>query len=297
MKLFFTFFVICALCVAQVPTPRPEPAATSYDTSELNLLPTYTLATFKAAFGKDAANFDITRAPKTWFDSTQTCSPGGQSSYQVLVGSNLAPLTISSCDAATVNLPPAGQPQFPAALEVHDSGVRYTGMVDLDTYLQGAVNKMEVAATTATTPIDIGTMTAQVQPDAQYLCTWQSSNDVYFHGGVDPNCANPAPLIAKYSGLLTTWAQAAIVVQDLMGVVPGTACKFCDAIAKAPVPMPVRPLYPDEKISVLGIMGGYIVLRTPPPAPVTVQGGTFTDTDRQALQQVLQILKMLTGQK
>jgi hypothetical protein len=297
MKLICALCLSCAACFAQVPTPRPEPAATSYDTSELNLLPSYTRATFQAAFGKDAPDFDLSRPPKSWFDSTQTCSPNGKSNYQVLSGSNLTPLTISSCDAATVNLPPAGQPQFPAAVEVHDSGVRYTGMVDLDTYLQAAVNRIEVAAMTATTPIDVSKMAAQVQPDAQYVCNWQSLNDASFHGGVDPNCGNPVALVSKYSGLVTTWAQAAAVVQDLMGVVSGTPCKFCDAIAKAPVPMPVRPLYADEKISVLGIMGGFVVLRIPPPTPVTVQGGTFTDVDRQALQQVLQILKLLTGQK
>jgi hypothetical protein len=135
-----------------------------------------------------------------------------------------------------------------------------------------------------------------VQPDAQYLCTWLSFNDAHFHGGIDPNCANQAPLIAKYSDLIKTWAQAAVVVQDLMGSVPGTRCKFCDAMAASPVPMPVRPLYPDEKIALASMMGGQIIVRTLPPKPVEVQGGTFTDADRKALQQVLQILKGLTGQ-
>jgi hypothetical protein len=281
--------------VAQVPTPRPEPTASSYDLSELSLLPQYNRVSFKAAFGKDAPAFDMGRAPKTWFDSTQACAATVNSNYQILSGSNLVALTIPSCDASTVNLPPDLQPQFPPVLQVHDSGVRYTSLADLDTYLQNAVYLMEASALTATAPIDASQMIAQIQPDAQYLCSWQTLNDSTFHGGVDPNCNNQAPLVAKYSALVTTWAQAAATVQDLMGIVPGTPCKFCDAIAKAPVPMPVRPLYSDEKVALASMMGGLIVVRIPPAAPVTVQGGTFTDADRQALQQVLQILKGITG--
>jgi hypothetical protein len=294
--LFFAFLATIPTS-AQIPTVRPEPAATSYDTSELNLLPQYNRSTFKAAFGQDAPAFDISRPPKTWFDSTQACLRPANSNYQVLAGFNLALLTIPSCDAASVNLLPDVQPQFPPVLVVKDSGVRYTGVMDLDTYLQVAVNRIETSAMPpiSVAAIDASKLAAELPGDAQFLCTWQNLNDPHFHGGIDPACANQSSVVAKYTDILKSWGTEAAALQDLMGTVPGTPCKFCDAIAKPAVAMPVRPLYPDEKISIASMMGGMVVLRIPPAQPIPAQGGNFTDADRHALLQILQILKSITG--
>lgn len=300
------FILALALAItafAQTPTPQPEPTASTYDVSALTLLPTYTRASYKAAFGKDAPDFDVSRAPKTWFDGTQPTS--GTSTYSILQGVNIVPLSLPSVEASSVNLPPDVQPQIPPSLAVIDSGVRYTGIMGLDDYLQVTVQRLENTAgcnnpSCVPTTINVADMVAQVQSSATYLCGWLANNNNMFHGGVDPVCANPAPVVAKYTSSISTWATAAAKVQQLMGIIPGTPCPFCDAIARPPVPMPIRALYPDESVGIASMMGGVIVRRSAaaPPAPsLPSAGGTFTDADRASLQQVLSILKLITGTK
>src|ERR1700733_14178395 len=94
---------------AQVPSAQPQPNAPAYGTNVLQLLPTYTRASYLAAFGKQAPAYDMTRPPKAWFDSTKDCSnPAAMSSYNVLkVSANVASegtLVISNCDASRINL-------------------------------------------------------------------------------------------------------------------------------------------------------------------------------------------------
>ncbi len=315
MKNLLSLLLLCFSVRAQVPTPQPEPTATSYDTSVLNLLPSYNLASFKAVTGTDAPEFDVTKAPKFWFDSTKSCSVPSVA-YKSQAGTNLVPFSVTGCDAAAVNIPPASQPQMPAVLNVVDDGVRYTSLADLDVYLQNQVYLAESLMLTnggspastgqavVVTPIDPTKAAGTIAGWANYICQFQTFNDLHFHGGVDPACNNAAAkaaAIAKYSAAIQDWATQAAKVQDLMGIVPGTPCKFCDAVAKAPVPMPVRDLFPDERLQVASMMGGVLVVRTPavgpaPQAPVQSPGGGFLDSDRAMLQQVLQILKGITGQ-
>lgn len=292
-KLILGLVLMLGGCFAQTPTVRPEPTATSYDVSELSLFPTYTAASYQTAFGQVPA-FDVTRAPKFWFDSTVN---SGTKTYQVLSGLTYSTITLSATETSTVNIPVS--PAFPPVFVVVDDGVKFTGWADLDTYLQESLNQAETqalnnggTATTpsgALTPIKASAIMGTVAGAAQYLCSVQNGNNTIFHGGVDPNCSNPTPLVNKYTALANTWAQAAAKVQTLLGSVPGTPCLYCAASALAPVQMPVRALYPNEQVQVAGLMGGVIVTQT---TPIT---GTsdFTTTDRATLNQILTIVQGL----
>ncbi len=292
MKLLLASLALAISAFAQAPLARPEPAAQSYSTDELSLFPTYTRATYKSAFGKDAPAFDITKAPKFWFDSTEKT---GTVNYKVLTGVNITPLALPAADASNVNIPPDSQPQMPPVFVVVDSGKRFTSVPGVDDFLQNKIWQLESAALTQTTPIDPAALVAQLAPAAAYVCGWQQQNDSTFHQGTDPSCATQSVVVGKYTPILQTWAQSAATVQDLMGVVPGTPCKFCDAIARSAVSMPIRPLFPDEKVTIASMMGGVLVVRTAPAPPVQVQGGTFTDADRAMLQSIFKALKPLMG--
>ncbi len=287
---------------AQAPAPQPEPSATVYDVGQLSLFPSYTRASYKAATGKDAPVFDVTRAPKTWFDSTA----GG--SYQALSGFALVPFTLSPAEASTVNLLPDATPSLPAALAIVDDGARYAGLSGLDVYLQNVVRSAELGNGSA--PINPSTIVETVASGpfgtspgiaaaAQAKCASLAGNNQMFNGGLDPACNAPSALIGKYSASLEAWAAAAQTVQVEMGLVPGTPCLYCAAIARAPVPMPVRPLYPDERVQTGGMMGGVLVSRVQPSAPVASPTTGLTAGESQILAIVTDLqarLKMLMGQ-
>ncbi len=308
MKRTALFLSLLINAHAQAPTPQTEPSATVYDVGQLNLFPSYTRTTYKAATGKDAPAFDVTRAPKFWFDSTA----GGH--YQTISGFTLVPFTLTAAEASTVNLPPDVTPSMPAALTIVDDGIRYGGIAGLDVYLQNVVRTAELGpgggTMAITAPINPATIAATVASGpfgtspgiagaAQALCAWLAGNNQMFRGGLDPACSAPAALIAKYTASIDAWAAVAAGVQVEMGLVPGTPCTYCAAIARPPVAMPVRALYPDERIQVGGMMGGVIVMRLAAPsqtAPSTGSGDGYGPADRAMLQDVQARLKQLMGQ-
>lgn len=304
MKLLLTLLLISASLFAQVPTARPEPASLSYSLSELNLLPSYTRAGYKTAIGQDAPAFDITKAPKFWFDATAIAGCAGKTStYQSLSLAQLTetPFSLPACDASVVNIPLDTPPTLPAVLTVVDDGVRYTGVMGLEDYLQNQVRTNEIQAGcnggTLCTQVAIksAALVATVPAAAKFLCNWQTFNDQNFKGGVDPACGNTAPLVAKYSAVIQAWGDQAAKVQTLMGLVAGTPCIYCAAVAAAPVPMPVRPLFPDERI-VGSLIGEPVITRVPTSSsgPAPAAGDGFTAADRATLQNIWNALKGLS---
>ncbi len=274
MKKFLILLILSLSAWAQTPTPRPEPSATTYGVDELSLFPTYTRASFKAVFGKEAPAFDVTKAPKFWFDIT----PGTTKMYNTLSGAVVTPLGLTQVEASSVNIPDISQPQYPGSFQVVDDKVRYTSQVDLDVWLQSFVSNTEgnVNKSILIDPVGLGN---QIPAQAAYLCSFLKTNDQTFHGGIDPACNNPQPLIAKYTNVLVGWAMQAAKIQDLMGMVPGTPCKYCDAVAKPAVGTPIRPLFPDETLTA-SMMGGVMVTRTSSGV------GGFTDADRSLLKAI-----------
>jgi hypothetical protein len=108
--------VLLAVTVgAQVSAPvvPVQPDRDQYGVSDIALFNAYqSRAQYKAAFGKEAAEFDPGRRPKTWFDSTVDLSdPEADVCYKVVkVAKDGNPAVSLSCmpafEAATVNLIP-----------------------------------------------------------------------------------------------------------------------------------------------------------------------------------------------
>lgn len=110
--LFSSVLVLCtsSLMVGQVPTPKPQPTYSQYTLDALDILPTYTRASYEQAFNVQPPPFDSTKPVKTWFDSTQPCVTNSSVTYnKMFVDSSgktsIVPFTVPSCDAAVVNLP------------------------------------------------------------------------------------------------------------------------------------------------------------------------------------------------
>jgi len=70
-------------------------------------------------------------------------------------------------------------------------------------------------------------------------------------------------------------------------------------VAKPYVPVPVRALFPDERIQMASAMGGVVIIRSTPPPPSVSNGGSgsFTDADRAMLQAIYNALKPMMGGK
>ena len=95
-----------------VPAIPAQPDQASYGPDALALFRTYTRDTYLAAFGVQAPAWDVSRAPKFWFDSTVDVSaPSNVAVYKVVDSTSGTPalrqLVIPAAEAAAVNLPGA----------------------------------------------------------------------------------------------------------------------------------------------------------------------------------------------
>lgn len=95
--------------VITTPVNPPQPADPFYPGSVLNILPTYTRASYATAQGMDAPTGDITRKPKYWADSTVGTSPNVTVNYQYF-DTSTSPATVktmsmTAAEASEFNIP------------------------------------------------------------------------------------------------------------------------------------------------------------------------------------------------
>lgn len=96
--------------VITTPVNPPQPADPFYPGSVLNILPTYTRASYATAQGSDAPTGDITRKPKYWADSTVGASPLVTVEYRYFDTSTPGPaivktMSMSAAEASEFNIP------------------------------------------------------------------------------------------------------------------------------------------------------------------------------------------------
>lgn len=294
---------------AQQPTPKPQPATATYGVDQLALFPVYDRASYESAMGSQAPAFDPLRPPKTWYDDSQRkgCLVQATATYKQVSGLEVIPFSIDACAASKINLP--GFQHFPAY-----------SVAPSNTTLQN------VACAKTTLPCNAGGIT-QVNPEL--LSTLDQANALKAEIADDKLIvaeANPLPGILKYfypadearrvyqigsQNVGTLLAQ-----KNAKGVGHPGAWKFgadsqyqwqanpdvdWNGQGRPSVAMPVRDLLPNEQLFTFfaGILPITQVQRTDMGAVSSVpasQAGGFTDADRDALNQVLKLLKQILGQ-
>lgn len=93
-----------------LPTPRPQPDASSYPLTELNLFDRLTRAIYKEKYGEQAPVWDKNRRIQRWFDSSAAALPPDEPyiiEYYAQVGgvTMRRKTVITNAEAATPNLP------------------------------------------------------------------------------------------------------------------------------------------------------------------------------------------------
>lgn len=301
-KLISLFLLSLGVALSQVPTPLPQPNTPTFPVSALELFPTYDRASYEAKFGKQAPAFDVNRAPKAWFDSTATT---GTKNYMV-VGSNVSipgfdTITLNASEASTVNLP--GLPHFDKYVGVTTSNVAFScnipgcqstpvGVILQSTRAAAEALKAEIGDTSLT-------VTEVVGPTGP--------GSAFFYSKIDPNSPIGIFLVgsinvgqalasrnSKGIGYPGTWAK------DVAGYSFRFSSLNDGANTGAFLRVPVRDLLPNEQLTVqlAGIIPIPVVSRTDltPTTVTTSTGGGFSDDDRAILNQILQVLKKVTGQ-
>ncbi len=309
-KLLLLFVLSLGFSFAQVPTAKPQPATPTYALDQLILLPEYTRASYESTFGVQAGAYDVTRAPKTWFDSTKKCD-NAVSTYQRLdpgVTLDLSSVkfvsfTVSNCDASRVNL--KGLPHFDKyVLPFSRSNITIkctlSGCVPQE-FSGGLQSTREMAEAmlaeigdpsltiTDRVPGPVGSLFVMSKVDPT------SSVSLYYIGTDNVNVKWVARNVngVGYPGKWVKTSNEYNFVPALLDV---------GATDTRPnVPVPNRLLFQNEKFAfgALGLLGAPLfIARTDVASPVidtgVSVGGGFTQTDRVMLQQIFQ---MLTGIK
>lgn len=296
MKLFLIALLGALSLVAQTPTPKPQPADAVYGVDQLTLLPTYTRDSYETTFGRQAPPFDPSRAPKNWFDQTAKFGPNTYNSFD---GTKFSTFTLNGNEAGLVNLPglphydryepPAGNIRvvynngsFPSQLLGQGLQARRDDALALLAEIGDPSLKL-------TKQSGLGGVLSYVRIDPSV------DVDVYYVGGMNAGAAW-AGRNAKGVGYPGHWEKAYEGSYTWVNDVLDDGSKN----TKPPVPQPVRALLPNEKLgncSTNPMFPSACIVRTDiqPPAPAP-SSGSFTQTDRDALNQILKLLKQLLGQ-
>lgn len=287
---FLTVALFVHQLAGQVPSAQPQPAAPAYGTNVLQLLPTYSRASYLAAFGKAAPSYDMSRPPKAWFDSTKDCSsPTAMSSYNVLkLSGNIASegtLVISNCDASKVNLQgaatfppyavaPSGVLEVPGDMPVNPN---YLSTLDQANALLKAFNDSSLQ------------VSQQQMSFYSYTFPANESRRFYVIGRPNGTVENVGLLLVQEYwngvGFPGSWSVGA---DGSHNWVNATAPPDGSTDTRPAVATPVRALLPNEKFSST-LMGAQVVRTDFNPTPAPGSDG-FTAADRATLNAIAAVL-------
>lgn len=269
-----------------VPAALPQPESANYTPDALALFKSYNRDTHVSEFGVQAAPWDGSRPPKAWFDSTASALPPNSPCAYWIVGHDqagnwsLQTMTLPASEAATVNLQGAMNypPYQPAPTKAARAGqiVNRVYMVteaDARTVMTevGGDGLYDEGATTKT-PVIYPT------DEERKMWAFQVGGRQYYAG----------LLMASEYGLGVGWPGQWDSSRGFPQWVSDPPAPTGAGDSRAPVPMPVRALLPNERIQA-GPMGlGVLVVRTDLASAKTAEG--FTAEDRIALRKILEIV-------
>jgi len=283
-----------------------QPNLPDYGFGSLALFSSYTRASYLATFGVQAPNWDATKAPKAWFDTSGTnpstyltpnlLAASGSSAEQPLTVMDATtgqprPLTLD--EAAAVNIP--GLISYPPyVIAPSDAIQQATGAILNPTYLSTFAQAVQLAIAWGV-PATFGVPGASIvdmDPGGETAYTYAPSEARRWYGIV----YNGQPLTVGtelaqmnsqgvgYPGQWNLSAPEGPTFEFTAALPDGISTGV--ALAGSAIPCPVRPLLPTEYFE--QVLGGSEILNTNLLQPPSATGGTvtvgdFTTADRATL--------------
>lgn len=277
----------CAWAQVSKPVVPAQPDKLQYGVLDLSLFKTYTRDSYLAAFGVQAPAYDPSRRIKAWFDSTVDASdPEEAVVYKILsTDKNGAPsikqIALTSKEASTVNLP--GVVTYPSYVIAPTQASRGPALLSPGFLSLESQGREIIAAVGRGDLVDEGTTD-------QYPVIYPAGE--------------PRRMWAILIGGTQTNAGALLQDRNARGVgSPGHWTLPPNGgvawIADPPAPtgfddtrpwreMPLRDLLPNEVVTATPF--GVVIVRTDKQQQADQADGKFTPSDRQMLQQILEIL-------
>lgn len=248
--------------------PSPgQPTAAYYPTTALQLFPSYTRATFLAAFGYDAPTYDSTKKPKDWFDRTLQGQPTDTVTYNYVDTSVPGKPVIGTMSMSVAE---AGAPNFPGVHSFPSYGIAPTTATE---QLLGSPAQTINPATLSTS--DQANQLAQawnVPPTD--INQWTPGGPITFDWGTETRRVyqilyNGFQLnVGQYVAMMYANGIGAPGSWNLTGPQPVWVSTLPAAAVPTlnPWPEPVRALLPNEALW-SGLFGGCEVYRTDMVSP------------------------------
>ena len=273
------------------PAVSAQPNTEFYNIQDLVLFKAYSRDSYRAAFGMEAPPYDLSRLPKSWFDSTVDVSdPDNVAVYRIVAqdpsgNGMLRQMVMPAQEAATVNLPGAiHYPPYVVAPTLATRGGSVMNPIYLSlesdaralmTQLGGAgLQQEDLPSFPATYPSD--------EPRRQWYFLFQGQ------------AVNVGALLLMRNtrgvGAPGHWDVS--TPQPVW--VPDPPAPTGEDDTRAPRAMPVRDLLPNEQLykGMMGILG---VLRTDLQKAADETSGQFTPDDRALLRSIYLAVSKLSS--
>lgn len=288
------------------PVSPAQPNLPDYGFGSLALFESYTRAGYLAAFGVQAPNWDATKPPKAWFDTSGTApstymapnlfSASGSSGEQPLTvidaTTGLARL-LTLAEAAAVNIP--GLISYPPYVVAPSDAVQLgTGAILNSTYLSTFAQAVQLAIAWGVPPtfgVSDGTI-VDMDPGGEQAYVYPASEARRWYGVVYNGLpltvgTELAQMNSQGIGYPGQWNLTAATGPTFeFTVAPPDGISTGVAPAGSAIPCPVRALLPTEYFE--QVLGGSEILNTNLIQPPSANGGTvavgdFTSADRATL--------------
>jgi hypothetical protein len=277
-------------CTPQNP---PQPDQPIYGFIALQTVPTFTRPSYLNAFGVQPLDFDATKPPKFWFDSTvDLSSPENIAVYQTVqldgITASIVQLQMPATQAASVNIP--GLITYPPYV-IQPTTATLGGQpfnADVLSDLQDAINMAASFGLGSSTVFDgdptFGPFLVDY-PAAEPRRQWM----ILFKGAAVSVGILLSSMNAKGIGSPGAWDLTGS--QPVWVPVPPPPDGITSGVplSATTVPIPVRPLLPNEEI--VSTLGGAMIARTDMSSAATNSGSGFGPADRATLLWIQQALQ------
>jgi hypothetical protein len=264
------------------PVVPTQPNTEFYSVQDLVLFKAYSRDSYRAAFGVEAPAYDPVRVLKSWFDSTVDGSdPSNLAVYRILAEDQsgnglLRQMVLPAQEAATVNLP--GAIRYPAYVVAPTLATR-GGSVLNPLYLS-----LESDAETLMAALSGSNLQQEDLPSfPATFPTDELRRQWYFLVQGQPVNAGALLLMRNAHGVGAPGRWDVSSPQPVW--VPDSPGPTGEDDTRAPRPMPIRDLLPNEQLfrGMMGILG---VVRTDLQKAADEASGQFTQDDRALLRQI-----------
>jgi len=264
------------------PVVPTQPNTEFYSVQDLVLFKAYSRDSYRAAFGVEAPAYDPGRVLKSWFDSTVDGSdPSNLAVYRILAEDQsgnglLRQMVLPAQEAATVNLP--GAIRYPAYVVAPTLATR-GGSVLNPLYLS-----LESDAETLMAALSGSNLQQEDLPSfPATFPTDELRRQWYFLVQGQPVNAGALLLMRNAHGVGAPGRWDVSSPQPVW--VPDSPGPTGEDDTRAPRPMPIRDLLPNEQLfrGMMGILG---VVRTDLQKAADEASGQFTQDDRALLRQI-----------